>query len=66
MLADYYGYDDIMDMLQAATFDSVSPGICMNDGCDYTCDIEPDSDSGWCEECNTNTIHSALILAGII
>ncbi len=46
--------------------DSVVPGICANDGCDYTCDVEPDSDGGWCEVCDTNTVKSGLILLGII
>jgi hypothetical protein len=36
----------------------------MNDGCDYTADMEPDQDRGWCEACDTNTVASALVLAG--
>jgi len=44
----------------------VSPAICMNDGCDYTAEMEPDQDRGWCEACGTNTVASALILAGLI
>jgi len=55
-----------MDMLEEAMFDSVSPGICMNEGCDYTTEVEPDSRDGWCEGCGTNSVKSALILGGII
>ena len=45
---------------------SVSPAICMNEDCDFTCEMEPDQDAGYCEECRTNSMHSALILAGLI
>ena len=55
-----------MEMLQEATFDSVAKGICMNEGCDYTCEVEPDSDNGYCEICGTNTVKSCLMIAGII
>ena len=65
-LAADYGFEDTFSMLEAATFDSVAPGICTNPGCDYSTDVEPDSDSGWCEECETNTVKSCLILGGII
>jgi hypothetical protein len=55
-----------MEMLEHATFDSVSPGICMNEGCDYSTEVEPDQDRGWCEECQEGSVKSALMLAGII
>lgn len=42
------------------------PSICMNDGCDYVTDMEPDQDAGWCDECKTHSVKSAYILAGII
>lgn len=57
---------ELMEMLEGATFDGSSPGICMNEGCDYTAEVEPDQDSGFCERCNTNTVKSCLVLAGII
>ena len=54
------------EMLRQVVFDSVSPGICMNPGCDYTTDVEPDQDQGWCEVCDTTTVMSASRLAGVI
>ena len=54
------------ELLESATLDSVVPGICTNAGCDYTTEYEPDQDAGWCEECDTGTVASALILAGVI
>ena len=65
-LADLEGYDDFMVMLQEYSIDSVVPGICCNPGCDFTAHYEPDSSTGWCEECQTNTVKSCLILAGVI
>jgi hypothetical protein len=64
-MADQYGVT-LEEMLGEAVFDGISPGICVNDGCDYTTDVEPDQDRGWCEVCRTNTVQSALILAGLI
>ena len=64
-LAEQYGVT-IDEMLGEAVFDGVSPGICINDGCDYTTDVEPDQNRGWCEICQTNTVQSALVLAGMI
>ena len=65
-LVEAEGYDSLEDLLAAAVGDSVSPAICLNDGCDYTTEMEPDQDRGWCEACRTNTVASALVLAGII
>lgn len=65
-LAEIEGYADVMEMLEQATFDSVSPGICTRKGCDYTTEVEPDQDRGYCEVCGTQTVKSALMLAGII
>jgi len=57
---------DVMEMLEAGTFDSVCMGICTNKGCNYTTEVEPDSSDGYCEDCGTNTVSSALRLAGMI
>jgi hypothetical protein len=60
------GYDDETEFLGSIVEDSVAPGICMNPGCNYSCAVEPDQDQGWCEACDTNTVTSALVLAGLI
>jgi hypothetical protein len=46
--------------------DSIAPGICMNDDCSYTIDVEGDQEHGWCENCAENTVVSVLILADVI
>jgi hypothetical protein len=65
-LAEDYGYANVMDMLDWATYDSVTPGICRNPYCNYCTGVEPDQDAGWCEECDEGSVVSCLILAGII
>jgi len=65
-LVELEGFDDDTDLIAAAVADSVCPAICMNDGCDYTTEMEPDQSQGWCEVCRTNSLKSALVLAGII
>ena len=64
-LADAWGLT-VDELLNEYATDCVVPGICMNEECDYTTQYEPDQDSGWCEMCNTGTVASALILAGVI
>ena len=67
ILADIEGFDSVEDMLEEATFDSVTCGICTNEGCDATTSrIEPDGHGMLCENCGTNTIDSCLIIAGLI
>ncbi len=63
-LAEDYGYSDVEDMLEGAICDGICPAICPV--CGYTTDMEPDQDRGWCENCESNTVKSALILAGVI
>ena len=54
------------DLLAASICDGVCPAICMTEGCDYTTEMEPDQEEGYCEACGGNTVVSVLVLAGII
>ena len=45
-LMESEGFDDIIAFLDAFVTDSVAPAIGMNDGCDYTCEMEQDQDAG--------------------
>lgn len=60
------GFEDELEFLQEISFDSICPGICRNPNCDYSTEVEPDQHGGWCEECNTQTVQSALVLKGMI
>lgn len=65
-LAVIEGFAEPIDLIEAYVTDSLVPAICMNDNCDASAELEPDQDHGFCEHCGTQTMKSALILAGII
>ena len=60
------GYDTLEGLAKAVVTDSVSPAICTEPDCGYTCEMEPDQDAGYCEECHTNTMKAGPVLAAII
>lgn len=65
-LVESEGFEDSFQMLEEFVIESVVPGICMNKGCDYITDSEPDCTGGWCKVCDTNSVESLMILAGVI
>lgn len=65
-LIEAEGYATLDGLLNTIITDSVCPAICSNTDCDFMCEMEPDQTRGWCEECSTNTMQSALVLAGVI
>jgi hypothetical protein len=65
-LMELEGYEGLVEFLIDNAADSVCPGICTNKGCDFTTEVEPDQDRGHCEACETQTVKSALVLAGFI
>jgi hypothetical protein len=66
LLTKSEGYKSSDDLLRSFLNKSIVPGICINRGCEYTSSTEPDSDCGYCEICDTNSVHSCFILAGCI
>jgi len=62
-LLDSEGLDS-MEFLEVYAMDSVVPGICEHCGATY--EYEPDQDKGYCEECESNSVKSGLILLGVI
>ncbi len=64
-LAGQYGYS-VEELLEEYGAESLVPGICMNPGCEYVTEYEPDQREGWCGACGTKTVKSALVLAGVI
>src|SRR5258707_9281069 len=57
---------NLEQLLEAVIGDSVSPAICTNADCTYTREMEPDQERGYCDECRTNTMVAAPVLASII
>jgi hypothetical protein len=66
ILVDYEGFVDEEDFCEYFVIENIVPAICMNPGCDYTTEYEPDSEEGWCEICGTGSCESGLSLAGLI
>ncbi len=64
-LADGYG-SSVEELLEEYGVESVVPGVCMNPDCDYTTECEPDQRKGWCDECETPSVRSLLVLEGVI
>jgi hypothetical protein len=46
-LIETEGYDSIEELMGAVFSDAVSPAICMNEDCDFTCEMEPDQDAAF-------------------
>jgi hypothetical protein len=68
-LVELEGFEDENELFAAAMSDSVCPAICCNldqPDCDYTAEMEPDQDRGWCEVCDQGTLVSGLVLGGLI
>lgn len=65
-LCEVEGFKSIEELVASSATDSLCPAICMTEGCDFTATMEPDQDAGYCNECCTCTVKSALILADII
>lgn len=64
-LAEHFGLT-VTSFIEDYALEDVVPGICMNPHCDYTAEYEPDQREGWCEECETRSVRSGIVLAGII
>lgn len=57
-LAKDWGFTSPETLFQQYIWASIMPGICMNVGCNYTTDVEPDQTRGFCESCRTRTVKS--------
>jgi hypothetical protein len=65
ILAAQYGYS-VDELIEEYGLESLVPAICMNEGCEYVTECEPDQREGWCGACGTTTVRSALVLAGMM
>ena len=65
-LAEIAGLPNVADLVERAAYEPTAPGICSNQGCDYSREVQPDQDRGWCEVCGASTVKSSLVLANLI
>lgn len=61
-LAAVEGCENPFDLLDRIISDSIVPAICSNGDCGYTTDLEPDSREGYCDECESHSMISAIEL----
>ena len=64
-IAEAYGQPP-EELAEQGVYDSICPSICTNMGCNYTADLEPDQHEGYCENCNTHSVQSILVLMNLI
>jgi len=61
-IAEEYGCDE-EELMETYALDSIVPGICMNEDCDFVVDsCEPDARENWCECCDDNSVCSVVEL----
>ncbi len=61
-LAEVEGFDDPFDLVEANIIDSIVPCICSNGDCGYTTELEGDSRTGYCPECESHSLISCTEL----
>ena len=59
-LLEIEGFGSLEDLARSALSDCVSPAICVDPDCDYTANMEPDQDRGYCENCG-NLVHEVQL-----
>jgi hypothetical protein len=62
-ICEWWGYRDVPELIDRYLFDEVCPAICLQ--CGSVAQKDADARAGWCCHCDTDTMCSALVLAGI-
>jgi hypothetical protein len=65
-LAEEWGCSSPEELLRRYAISETVPGICTNPSCSFAAEYEPDQREGFCEECETQTVASAFVLAELI
>jgi hypothetical protein len=58
------GFMDVGEMINCYLFKESCPAFCLS--CGYIEEQAPETFAGWCPVCDTDTMRSALVLAGIL
>jgi len=67
LLAEQYGYQSGLDLVVHYAMESVVPAICTSSDCEeYSAELEPDCDGGFCNYCGESTMVSCMVLAKVI
>jgi hypothetical protein len=62
-LCECCGFRDARALIERYLFKDKCPAYCLR--CGYIEDKEPETFSGWCPVCDSDSMRSALVLAGI-
>ncbi len=68
LLAEQFGYESGLDLIVHYAMESVVPAICTSLDCEgeYSEELEPDCDGGFCNYCGQSSMVSCMVLAGVI
>lgn len=64
-LCQEWGYISYINMMKDYQPENMSPGICMNENCNFTDDVEHDQSNGFCEVCEEKTVASIFAIIGV-
>jgi ribosomal protein L40E len=64
MICDRWGCRDVPELINRYLFKEACPAICMR--CGIIAEKPPDTLEGRCPKCDSDTMRSALVLAGIL
>ena len=64
-VSESFGYDHPITLLHAHLNAAIIPGICTNAKCNFIVGVEPQEEYGHCVNCDTYTVQSIFILAGV-
>lgn len=65
-VANALGYDHPLNLLHRYLDKEIVPGICTNEICDCVTNVAAAEEIGHCPSCDTYTVASILVIAGII
>jgi hypothetical protein len=63
LICERTGYWDVPELIDSSLFKDSCPALCLS--CGYVEHKDPETFAGWCPACDTDTMRSALVLAGI-
>jgi hypothetical protein len=63
-ICEGWGFRDVPELIDRYLFKEACPAICLT--CGHIAEKRPDALAGWCAICDTDTMRSAMVLAGVL
>jgi hypothetical protein len=64
MICERWGYRDVPELIDRYLFEDSCPALCLN--CGHVEEKSSDTLAGWCGICDSDTMRSAMVLAGFL